>query len=128
MTALLLSLLFRSMLLGGLSLIALRLLRKQSASTRHAVAVVSIAAMIALPLLAYLLPTRTVSVAGTPDALSFLSQTRVQSVAHAASAPTATTSFEWLPLLWIAAALLFWVGVGVCIRFVCPRIWAGRAF
>ena len=73
MTQFLLSALVRSMLLGLVGVVVLRPTARRSAASLHAVALATVLAMTALPLISLLAPSYSVPVEDAPAAIFYLS-------------------------------------------------------
>jgi len=116
MSAFLLAVLLRSMILAALGLLAVAVLRKQSASLRHAVAVSSLAAILALPLLGRTVePTK---VADLPSDVSVMVVPLVASPSGAVRAAETQSLSPEIPLdrilvvLWLAGVGIGFVRIG----------------
>lgn len=129
MSAFLMLFLLRAMLLGVLGLAALRLLRNRSASLQHAVAVGTVAAMIALPLFTYLLPARAVEVPRVPAALEFLTASPLSGSTIPTSPIAQTTAIDWPAIgaaLWLAVAAVLLIRLGAGLLMVRRRVAQGK--
>ncbi|HWA82456.1 MAG TPA: M56 family metallopeptidase [Fimbriimonadaceae bacterium] len=128
MTPFLLSFLVRSTLLGVLGLAVIALVRRRPAAFQHAIAVGIIAAMVALPFLASVIPTHVVQVDSSPDSLVYLTATTTPSFAPPA-APTAQ-SIDWTPLvgyIWLAVSAILLLRVAAGLAGLARRVRRSQA-
>lgn len=122
MTALLLSWLLRSTLLGSAGIALLGLTRHKSAAIRHAIAVGAVLAMLISPLLSLVLPTRTLQLPHAPEAVVYLTATRPVPVSQRLGVSPSIAPAESglddssIPLIWMAVSLLLLsrIGLGIC--------------
>lgn len=126
----LLSFLVRSALLGALGLAILALLRHRSAAVQHAVAVGTVAVMMALPLMASLIPTHRIEVAEVPDSLVYLTATTTTPSLSPPPDQEPVRSIDWNPILgygWAGISLILFARIGVGLFGLSRRVGRSRA-